>query len=206
MFDLESAIADWRAQMLAAGIKSPATLDELESHLREEMGRQLQSGLGEGTAFHSAVHQIGRPGLLTTEFKRAGGFLDWLGEDKTVRTNRVLALLWLVYCAGGVFLLGRNILTVFYFSFSTFRLTPDFLFAVLMECIYLRGAIASVLFFGGRSRERRLLWLIAILDAVGGIAAMSTLHFHVLTVAFTILGVVSIWLLRPTQKPRAITN
>src|ERR1700689_3863590 len=99
MFDLESAITDWRKQMLDAGIKTPATLDELESHLRDEMGRQLQSGLDEAAAFRSAVQQIGRPGLLTAEFKRAGGFRDWLGEDKAVRTNRVLALLWLIYCA-----------------------------------------------------------------------------------------------------------
>ena len=37
MFDLEQAIAEWRKQMLAAGIKAPVPLDELESHLREEV-------------------------------------------------------------------------------------------------------------------------------------------------------------------------
>jgi hypothetical protein len=33
MFDLERAISDWRRHMLAAGLKAPAPLDELESHL-----------------------------------------------------------------------------------------------------------------------------------------------------------------------------
>jgi hypothetical protein len=37
MFNLEQAIATWRRQMLAAGLKSPVPLEELESHLREEM-------------------------------------------------------------------------------------------------------------------------------------------------------------------------
>ena len=45
MFDLEKAIADWRRLMLALGIKSPVPLEELESHLREEIQRQMQLGL-----------------------------------------------------------------------------------------------------------------------------------------------------------------
>jgi hypothetical protein len=36
MFDLEQAIADWREQMLAAGVKTPVPLVELESHLLDE--------------------------------------------------------------------------------------------------------------------------------------------------------------------------
>jgi len=39
MFELEKSIADWRRQMLAAGIKSPLPLEELEIHLREEIER-----------------------------------------------------------------------------------------------------------------------------------------------------------------------
>ena len=37
MFGLEQAIADWRQQMLAAGIKTPVPLEELEIHLREDI-------------------------------------------------------------------------------------------------------------------------------------------------------------------------
>lgn len=35
MFDLEQSIAEWRRQMLAAGIKTPVPLEDLEIHLRE---------------------------------------------------------------------------------------------------------------------------------------------------------------------------
>lgn len=206
MPNLESFVADWRKQMFAAGIRSPATLDELEGHLREEIERQLKCGLDEAAAFGAAVRQIGRPDFLTAEFERAGGFLDWLGEDKTARINRVLALLWLVYCAGGFFRLGGELLAVFCFSRATFRLTPDFFLALLLEGIYLRGTLASVLFFGGKMRERRVLWLIAMLDAAGGIAAMIAMGFHVLPFIFTLLGLVSVWLLRPTHKPTATTT
>ena len=55
MFDLEQAIAEWREQMFAAGIKSPVPLEELEIHLREEIERQMKSGLSEQNAFDFAV-------------------------------------------------------------------------------------------------------------------------------------------------------
>lgn len=72
MFDLEQSIANWRKQMLAAGIKSPAPLEELESHLREEIERQMKPGLEEREAFASAVQKIGEARALKTEFKKTG--------------------------------------------------------------------------------------------------------------------------------------
>ena len=70
MFDLEKSIADWRRTMLAAGIKSPAPLDELELHLREEIEKQMKSGLAEVQAFVFATQQIGEAGLLKNEFQK----------------------------------------------------------------------------------------------------------------------------------------
>jgi hypothetical protein len=83
MFNLEQSIAEWREQMLAAGIKTPVPLVELEIHLREEIEQQTKSGLSEQDAFNSAVQKIGRGGLLKKEFARAGGFLGWFGDGKT---------------------------------------------------------------------------------------------------------------------------
>ena len=60
MFDLEQAIADWRRQMLAAGIKTPVPLEELENHLREDIDRQMQSGMSAEPSFGVAVKN--RPG------------------------------------------------------------------------------------------------------------------------------------------------
>ena len=71
MFNLEQAIADWRRQMLAAGIQSPVPLKELELHLREDIERQLKSGLDEQNAFEISVPQIGQPQALNREFKKS---------------------------------------------------------------------------------------------------------------------------------------
>ena len=70
MFDLEKAIADWRRQMLAAGIKTPVPLEELEIHLREAIERQVKTGLNANQAFAVATRQMGRADLLNKEFKK----------------------------------------------------------------------------------------------------------------------------------------
>jgi hypothetical protein len=70
MFNLEKAIAEWRRQMLAAGIKTPVPLEELEIHLRDEIERQMKSGLNEQKAFEIADQQIGQAGAIKKEFRK----------------------------------------------------------------------------------------------------------------------------------------
>jgi hypothetical protein len=70
MFNLEVKISEWRRQMLAAGIKSPMPLDELESHLREDFRTFLSAGKSENQAFELAVSRLGSPGPLRTEFNK----------------------------------------------------------------------------------------------------------------------------------------
>jgi hypothetical protein len=72
MFDLEQAITDWRQQMLAAGIKTPVPLEELESHLREDVEQQMRSGLSAQQAFGIATKEIGQAPELKREFKKIG--------------------------------------------------------------------------------------------------------------------------------------
>jgi len=68
MFDLEKAIAEWRRQMLAAGVESPVPLEELEGHLREDVESQIHSGSNPQAAFHFAVRGMGASDDLAREF------------------------------------------------------------------------------------------------------------------------------------------
>src|SRR5690349_10609384 len=86
MPDLEKRIADWRAGMLAAGIHSPETLDELEGHLREDMECEMKAGADEDEAFHRAAARLGPASTLHEEFAKAGGEVS-AGER---RVNRIL--------------------------------------------------------------------------------------------------------------------
>ncbi len=72
MFDLEQSIAEWRQQMFTAGIKSPAPLEELESHLREDIEQQMESGIKAQPAFETALGQMGPAGALKVEFVNVG--------------------------------------------------------------------------------------------------------------------------------------
>jgi hypothetical protein len=71
MFSLEQSIADWRRQMLTAGIKTPVPLEELEIHLREEVERQMKAGANEQKAFEISALRIGQAKMLDSEFKKS---------------------------------------------------------------------------------------------------------------------------------------
>jgi hypothetical protein len=85
MFSLEQAIAEWRRQMAANGIKTPALLDELQNHLREDIERQLQSGADVQQAFETAVQRLGQASVLRAEFAKCGGL-------KEARSGKVIGI------------------------------------------------------------------------------------------------------------------
>lgn len=67
--------------MLSAGIKTPMPLEELESHLREEIERQMRMGVNTRFAFDIAVTQIGRGKELKTEFSKERRWRDILETE-----------------------------------------------------------------------------------------------------------------------------
>jgi hypothetical protein len=285
MFNLEQSIAEWRQQMLAAGIKTPVPLEELEIHLREEIQQQMKSGLSGQDAFEISIRQIGQPKrlnnefkkserkymkrnaiillgvfnvlfgpavflpalakynregvsdsdvvvsmmmgiiftlvgvgmtayglMLKTEFNKAGGLLDWLGENKSVRTNRILGALWAAYCSWMLLTIAPSILVGVYApSFSLAASVISGIFVVLY--IYLRGVIGGIRLFRGITRDRRMIRLLALLNLIGCFAllylierfvqqfnALKTISMFV--VANALFSLVSIWFLRPPQETK----
>jgi hypothetical protein len=81
MFNVEQAISEWR-QDLAAAVKSPAALDELESHLREELERQMQSERDPQQAFRAAIRQVGEIDVLKSEFAKNRGLHEVVHQIK----------------------------------------------------------------------------------------------------------------------------
>lgn len=67
MFDLESAMAQWRRELRAAGLAADV-LSELEEHLREDIERQVSAGAAVPEAFAAALQRIGPPRALRDEF------------------------------------------------------------------------------------------------------------------------------------------
>lgn len=88
LFDLEGAILEWRRQM-AAGVAAAEALDELESHLRDDVEHRLGAGAGAQEAFESAVARMGRTDLVGREFDKAAGFSA--GRERVRRAFLTLA-------------------------------------------------------------------------------------------------------------------
>jgi len=103
MFDLEKSISEWRKQMLAAGIKTPVPMDELESHLREEIERQMKVGLNPQDAFISAIQKLGSAHSVQTEFMKVDKIhsaLKW----KLMEIGLTLATILVPLLFGGIVL------------------------------------------------------------------------------------------------------
>jgi len=69
MFDLNTAILEWRRRMVGGGVTQPEVLDELESHLREDVERQTRAGAVPEDAFELAAKRLGEAAMLKAEFK-----------------------------------------------------------------------------------------------------------------------------------------
>jgi hypothetical protein len=106
MSNLDQTISEWRRQMLAAGIKTPVPLEELETHLRDEIERQTKSGLGEMEAFQTAAQKIGHAHRVQHEFKKVEDNKE--ARDGKFRQTLVVVLAGLIALAVGVMSLFKN--------------------------------------------------------------------------------------------------
>jgi hypothetical protein len=78
-FDLERQIQSWRQTISAelagpgpgAAAPSPEVLDELESHLRDDVEQLVRAGRPPAQAWQAAVARLGEPPALAAEFRKS---------------------------------------------------------------------------------------------------------------------------------------
>jgi len=219
MFNLEQAITEWRQRMLAAGIQTPVPLEELESHLREEIEQQVKLGMSEQESFNAGVSHMGEAKVVNAEFARAGGILGGLGHDKTTRINRVLGMIWLV----NSFWSGGNALRNFTElpsqpSGKAFVITTAFVFTFI-AIDSLAGIIGGFLLFRGSTVGRNIIRILAFfqvlissspfIQAIWHPNLFPTRIYLELIIGGVIYGAFSlatIWLLRTPRKTRLAVN
>ncbi len=68
MFDLEKEIKRWRKSLLKSESMEDGYIEELESHLREEIKRLRESGLSEEESLKRANDQMGQPDSIGDEY------------------------------------------------------------------------------------------------------------------------------------------
>jgi hypothetical protein len=108
MFNLEQSIAEWRRRMIAGGIKSPVPLDELESHLREEIDGQVRAGHEVQQAFEIAVTRLGPARILRKEFGKVGEVMSSRQRKFNVVFCSMIAILCGLAGIACLFPMGRT--------------------------------------------------------------------------------------------------
>jgi hypothetical protein len=78
MPDLEARLREWKQALVVAFGGSEEIVDELESHLREEIDRLTQAGQVPEAALAMAQVKLGRPVDLAAEYARAATPAWWL--------------------------------------------------------------------------------------------------------------------------------
>ncbi|MHC4552432.1 MAG: permease prefix domain 1-containing protein [Planctomycetota bacterium] len=77
MFQLDTAITNWRNTLLANQNITDSDVDELESHLRDEVDSLMLSGLSDEEAFMISAHRIGDQQAVGAEFAKVNPSLAW---------------------------------------------------------------------------------------------------------------------------------
>lgn len=84
MSDVEARIEQWRAGLGGSETIGPADLEEMESHLRDEITHLKTAGLSDAEAFLVARRRLGNPAALEEEFlkvsphRRIASHLSWM--------------------------------------------------------------------------------------------------------------------------------
>lgn len=125
MFNLEEAIAQWRRQMVAAGFNSSEVLDELESHLRDQIDQMIGCGVDARSAYAAAVARVGETTSLRGEFAKI-----------EPANQRPRAFLWFFYFGAVALLPLINSWTLLEYDLGTVERLVGF-FILLLVTLYL---------------------------------------------------------------------
>ena len=82
MFDLETAIADWKQSLVMRDSFSSDDISELESHLRDCVSSLSSMGLSGEEAFLIAQRRVGQPSELDAEFAKESSSTRWVHRGK----------------------------------------------------------------------------------------------------------------------------
>jgi hypothetical protein len=174
MFDLERQIARWKSGFAKRRGCSSDELEELESHLREEIASLVAAGHSQEAAFFESVARLGEPDKICSEFSKNERRQIW--DQVAIRGNSVVvAMVGLAAAALGVVvwmkredgLLGAHQGSI------TFGYAVGFLLAIVGTYAIFRAALVEST--RARFRDqfaghcRILLGIVAVGSAIGAV-------------------------------------
>lgn len=168
MFDLDQQIDRWKSAFAKKAACSSDELQELESHLREDIASLVAAGRSEQEAFSESVSRLGDPTEICGEFARNESRFLW--DSVALRGNRAMVILaglaaallgLVVWMKSGDGLLGAHVGSILFAyvvpfllalvgTYSIFRATivksgqTQFRDRLAGDCRFLFGVIALV--------------------------------------------------------------
>lgn len=136
--------------MRAAGVKTPVPMEELESHLREEIERQMKLGTENQRAFDMAVLQIGQGIELKAEFakeKRLRNLLSLELVKKETELKWMPALSMVALTIGLLSFSSMVLLKIGAFSEATSLERMSILAAVIVSYLLFSVGVLGYKFF-----------------------------------------------------------
>lgn len=150
--------------MLTVGIKTPVPLEELETHLREEIEQQIKSGLSEPEAFKIGIQKIGQGPILQDEFDKVRKDGQLKRTCQQIIRSIALIIGWLV--AGRLLLFGLFSLDI---KWNLFSFHPKWNREAFFSVLIILVAETGLWFLAKISRDRgsRIVSLLACLFLAG---------------------------------------
>ena len=99
MFDLETAIADWKQSLAAYESLSAEDIAELETHLRDSLATLASEHLNEEEAFLIARRRVGPMVELGSEYAKANPCQVWARRLKWMCLGSLVYLCYDSFCA-----------------------------------------------------------------------------------------------------------
>ncbi len=176
-FDLESAIATWRAELARHPGPAPADLRELETHLREAFAKLQGHQLSDEEAFLIACRRFGPAEPVAAEFAKGAPQNIWRSRIFWLSFGLLMTQLWSVLMES-----SWNILRVESYSWNSFYWRDLFIHLgtpLVMALEYLLPVILAGIWIA-RGLPRFLISLFSTRERVAASSMVSALIAFIL--------------------------
>lgn len=173
MFNLETSINEWKAQLNKNNTLTNDDICELESHILDEIDSLLLKNLNEEEAFLIASHRLGSTETISSEFTKVNHRSIWLNKFKWFLSGFILIsfmenLITGISTSITAILYSSNILSTNYVT-PISLLTNVFFLVLLITIIFSNrfSSFVSKIYNGKKSTLYIILGILTFMNCIG---------------------------------------
>ena len=179
MFDLNEQIENWRNNLAQQNTLEKSDIDELESHLREEIENLTALNLSDEEAFMVATHRLGRPDSLSEEFAKVNESVLW---RKRLFRASVVVFAWLIASYTGQVVSNTCQILAVLVGFKSYTLNV----IDILSQVAFYGVVVFALYLICRTKSIGKIPFLKIPNSIRGKIVLFIVVFMIATGAFTL--------------------